>query len=358
MEALRAAMAHARSKISGFLRWWSDALADTLPVFIRDWLARSPDGLVVEWHGDMVGIARRHHGRLHEATTVPVDLATELIVRRRRAGGGRRIILRIPPAQVLTKEVHLPLAVAGNVADALALDLDRLAPFPAGSACYFYREQDHDREYGRIRIILAIVASSMVARFARLARHCDLEFSAEDVELVGLGGMSLLDGAGILRGPTRACGLIRVTRGLAAILAVLMLLALAQRYRELTVIEGNALAASAKAGVDNEAILALRDQIRAAIDDRNRVLARKSRHPPLAEVIDELSAVLPDGAWLDELAVDGTQLRLRGRASEAEALVGLVEASPLLAQARFEAPVIPDPAGGYQFVLSATLQER
>ena len=51
---------------------------------------------------------------------------------------------------------------------------------------------------------------------------------------------------------------------------------------------------------------------------------------------------LPDEAWLTELRLTGDQLVIAGFAARADGLIGLLDASPMLQEVRFAAPVTRD----------------
>ena len=60
----------------------------------------------------------------------------------------------------------------------------------------------------------------------------------------------------------------------------------------------------------------------------------------LLDVVDEITRLLPDDTWLLELEVRGDEVQMRGETPNAAQLVGLLEASKRLHNARFRSPVI------------------
>ena len=56
-------------------------------------------------------------------------------------------------------------------------------------------------------------------------------------------------------------------------------------------------------------------------------------------MIEEVSRLLPDTAWLEALRVDGDTLEISGLAVSASALLPLFERSSVFHDARFAAPV-------------------
>ncbi len=63
---------------------------------------------------------------------------------------------------------------------------------------------------------------------------------------------------------------------------------------------------------------------------------------PLARIMEELTAVLPDSAWVSDLRIDGDVVEFTGFAKSAASLVAPLENSPLFMQASLTSPVVLD----------------
>jgi general secretion pathway protein L len=61
-------------------------------------------------------------------------------------------------------------------------------------------------------------------------------------------------------------------------------------------------------------------------------------------LLDEISRLMPDDAWVSELRIDGDIVDMTGYARQATALLPLFEHSALFEDARFSSPVRFDPA--------------
>ncbi len=76
-------------------------------------------------------------------------------------------------------------------------------------------------------------------------------------------------------------------------------------------------------------------------------------------VLEDLSAVLPDGTYLTDLSVDGRTLRISGLSSAPSDLIAILDGSALLAHVRFTAPVTRDRNGDRDsFEIEAVIVER
>ena len=83
--------------------------------------------------------------------------------------------------------------------------------------------------------------------------------------------------------------------------------------------------------------------------------ARRAR-PAAVEVIDELARRLPDGTYLEKLAIEEERLTLIGLSNEAPALIGRLQGSPLWRSPALTGALQPDPASGRdRFTLSADI---
>ena len=63
---------------------------------------------------------------------------------------------------------------------------------------------------------------------------------------------------------------------------------------------------------------------------------------PLARIMEELTAVMPDSAWVSDLRIDGDVVEFTGFAKSAASLVAPLENSPLFMQASLTSPVVLD----------------
>jgi general secretion pathway protein L len=90
---------------------------------------------------------------------------------------------------------------------------------------------------------------------------------------------------------------------------------------------------------------------------RSRYLfAQKVRQPASVELLEELSARLPDDTWLFRVEIRDGKVHLQGTSTRASALIAELEDSRFLENVRFASPVTQDGASGRQrFHLSASV---
>jgi general secretion pathway protein L len=130
--------------------------------------------------------------------------------------------------------------------------------------------------------------------------------------------------------------------GLAALLLVLAAAALAapgwraERERAALMREIAAL----RPAVDRA--LALRAESDRLLGDAERVVRAKGQAPVVTRLLEEMSRVLPDDAWLGQFNVAEGKVEIEGVAASAAALVRAIEASPVFGAVQYRAPVSAD----------------
>ena len=68
---------------------------------------------------------------------------------------------------------------------------------------------------------------------------------------------------------------------------------------------------------------------------------------------EALSTTLPDDAHLTEFRIEGGKVQIAGSATDAPALIRLIEQSRQFTQATFFAPTVRGPSGGQSFHIEA-----
>ncbi|RZA17263.1 MAG: hypothetical protein EOP93_13695 [Lysobacteraceae bacterium] len=69
----------------------------------------------------------------------------------------------------------------------------------------------------------------------------------------------------------------------------------------------------------------------------------RNGRPPAIEVLDALARRLPDGTYLERVAIEGDQLTVVGLSNEAAALVGKLEGAPQWKAPALSGALQPDP---------------
>ena len=83
----------------------------------------------------------------------------------------------------------------------------------------------------------------------------------------------------------------------------------------------------------------LRDELDRKAKAGSFLVRRKNDAPMMTAVLADLTRLLPDDTWLFELHVRGSEVRARGYAPAASAVLELIERGPAFRNARFTSPV-------------------
>jgi general secretion pathway protein L len=128
---------------------------------------------------------------------------------------------------------------------------------------------------------------------------------------------------------------------LAAVLGVSALAIWAMRHEAaLAALTARSEAARAEAAATRLAVEAS-ETASARIEALSR---RLSNRLPAARIIEELTAIIPDSAWVSDLRIDGEVVEFTGYAKSAAALIPLLEAAPLFQEASLTSPIVLDSA--------------
>ncbi len=347
--------------LRGFLAWWGAALASWLPPAWRRALVASGERLLLQPEGDDLQL------RLHAADGVR-DVA-HLPVPPVRADGGDPLLglladaaldtgrwLLLPAASGLRRSLTLPAAARERLRDVLAFEIERQTPFAATDVHYDGRVLDM-REDGQLLAELVVVPR--VRLDAALARLGPLAGWLDGVDLVDADGRPL--GVNLLPAGQR---LLRANpwRLWNLVLAALAVLALALGLAQ--VLENRRGAADAlqrevaQRSEQARAVSLQRQRLVDAVEGNAYLQERRNARPSVVELTDELARRLPDGTYLEKLAIDGDQLTLIGLSNQAAALVGRLEGATQWRAPALSGPLQPDPrTRGDRFTLVAQLNE-
>ncbi len=105
-----------------------------------------------------------------------------------------------------------------------------------------------------------------------------------------------------------------------------------------------------------EAIFKLRKTVDDSIESANFLLQKRKSRPLTIDLLNELTILLPDNTWVEQLNIRGDELQVRGQSLEASQLISLVEDSDYFFDVTFRSPVSRDRRTGRdRFYLSARI---
>jgi len=356
------------SPVPGFLAWWRSELASLIPGSLRRRLVPPRPSLWVVVEPGSIGLdIWRADGALEKADHFAADDDTRLLQERWQGllqsfrDGAPEIRLCLPDSEALDCPVELPLAVESNLESALGFQLDQLTPFRVQQVWFDHRIRERDTEHGRLKLDLRLVPINRLE--AVRERLADIGIRPHVIDtLEGAGERPKCDGFNLIPESERPRYVFARARlnwilgGVALIaLVAVMVQSLYLRDQKVDTLRSEVAALRQEA----EAVLELQRQLEDSLAAANFLAERRQSQPVIIQVLDEISSILPDDMWLQQLQVRGNELMMMGLADGSQRLINLVNESSLLDDAEFRGAINVDPATGQErFNARATIKRR
>ena len=358
-------------RLRRFGRWWLGEFLALFPERTAAWLVGGGSvALAVADEGERVTLHLLDDRRqiaasrtVAEAESVP-DAIVEFLATHGLSPDAVPVGIRLAPDKIFSRKLILPVEAEGALEAIVVQDLIGKTPFRLPAI-------HHDHVAVRTPGSAKLLVWQWVARrdlVADIAGRLGLE--AERLAFVdAVSGPD--DGAPAPRITLRrdeSAGAAWTRTAAAALAAGLVVLGLAagtgKYWRQQTAIDALDLQVTAAK--------AQAQQVRAAIDRLEqkqallfRLRSQKADRPGLLDAWEEATKILPSHSWLSELRLSETphgkdqQIVMTGYSQAATSLVGLLDQSPLLADASLTAPVALDPVEQRErFALQAKLKVR
>ena len=352
--------------LARFFKWWGDELAALAPRRLRLWW-REPDRVVLLFCDESRAVFERPAGA-HREEIYAVELGTADPSRYRLeanqrllqvAGRNYRLLLCLPPDQVLQRTLTLPLAVEEDLRQALTFELDRYTPFRPEQAYFDFRVIERNTSQKRLSVELAAVPKSAVdqgvAQAAALGLAVDgAVLAAELLERAG-DCHDFLPAAARRRKPSAR---LWWRAGMAALSGVLLIVLLAVPLWQKRAAAISLLDPMARAKVAARDTDALRDRLRKLVEEHNFLPNKKWASYSTLQVLEELSRLLPDDTFVMQFDFDGKAVQILGDTGSSTSLLEILEASALFKDVGFKSQLTKlQGTTHHRFHISATLEE-
>lgn len=325
-----------------FLTWWIDELAALLPVQAQRARA-STRRLVVSLQGDGVILHVEDKGHTTPVKGQPATAAigigslAEALGAATATHGRLPVILRVRTSEGFVRSVELPASAERDFERMLKLDLERTTPLKASDVVSSHLVEGQGSSRGMVRVRHFVLKSRTIEPVQQAVARAGLELQAiESVDAAGSAPqpMNFIATTAAAKGSGWT-----LARAAAAVLAILMIsgiggywlrheVALARLDTKIAALEERA----------KQARPAL-DLIRSTQSDIARLRRLEEERQPALVVLDEVTKLLPDSAWVQDFRFDGTTIEMSGLAVSASGLLPLFERSALFHEARFTAPI-------------------
>jgi general secretion pathway protein L len=268
-----------------------------------------------------------------------------------------RLALCLPFDAVLRRRLLLPEAARDNLRQLGAFEMDRQTPFRVDQVYYDLRELKSPAPAGRIAAELVVVPRAAVDAKLEHLRNAGLSIDAVDLCDGDMRlGVNLLppEMARAHRDPRR-----RLNLALAVAALLLIVLCLGQYLHN----RQEALAAMQTQvddmRADAQKVAQLRKQLDESTGAAGFLAKRKTGSVAIVDVLQDLTARIPDDTWLERFTVEsgGGRVGMQGQSAKASSLIDVLQASKLLTGANFQGVIQRDPSTNKErFYMDAQLR--
>ena len=333
-----------RAKLAAFWRWWTSELAQAVPTRLAGLHGSGRIPVFALEGGDVVLVEPRSaagpDARVAAATLEPAQRRSAIAALLQRAGESRsRARLALGPHESLLRRVTFPAATEENLRQVLAFEMDRLTPFRVDDVYYDYRIVGRDAATAMVAVMLGVARRDVVD--ARIAQLRDAGVSLQGVTLrddlaAGAAALELMPSE--QRGLRESANQRTLRIALSVAVAFLLVAVLALpiwRKREAAIA---LLPQVAKAEGEARATEAIAREVDRQVADYNFLHARKYGMQPALAYLEELSRLLPDNTWLQQLEIKPSgktrEVQMTGETPSSSRLIELLQQSQLLQNAR------------------------
>jgi len=337
---------------SRFLRWWTGELASMVPGRLRQAGPGMGDYALVGMHGADLVVRPQQGGKAGDECRLPVKSAdaagqrTAFIAALDKLQAGRRdVALVLPPGRVLRKTLALPLATEENLRQVLEFQMEQHTPFTPAQVYFGHRLAGRDFGSGQLTVEFAATPRDAVDEAVKTLAGWGARVRAVVAEDMLANGQAVN-----LRPAVQGRAPSTLLRGANPWLAALvLLLALATLIVPLVIKREAILQLNPwveKGKVAAEATDALRRELETRVEQHNYLPEKKRMQPPVIIVLEELSRVLPDDTWVQQMDVKGKELQIQGETGSSSRLVSLFEQSAMFHDASFRSPLTKGQGAG------------
>lgn len=342
-----------------FWRWWRGELVAMMPAWMRrpepDPLAYDQFLLPASPATPELRLRRQQTTGEPDARSFPLggDLAAQresVLAALRGASADRKApppeaVVILPAERVLRRRLTLPLAAEDNLRQVLEFQIEQLTPFTLAQVHFGHRVVSRDPGRGLLQVDFCAAPRTGADEALKALAAWGIAVRGL-VALPGREGEAPINLLPQAQPPMPPVWRRALWPWLAALVVLLALAALALPI----VIKREASIALLpwldKARAAAEATDALRKEVEARIEERNFLPAKKLQRPPVVADIEELSRVLPDDTWVQQLDIKGNEVQIQGETGSSARLIGLFEQSALFTNASYKASLTKGSAPG------------
>jgi len=343
------------SQIKAFITWWGANLYKGLPSSLQRLFKTSLPRLGLRFLEDeRLEVLWIQEGKQSHCGEYHLDGAFDFERVVKKHTRGRKFVLQLllSKQQALRFQHSFPAAVQDNLRQVVGYQLDRLTPFTLDQVYYDAELTSFDKARDEVNVAIHVAPKAGVDALKQ--RLSAVGVSNIDSVSIDSGQANLAQGVTSHTDNVSYFSRWPLYFFLAALILSLIL-PLAYKQRRLNQIDS----ALAELRTQTSSQLAVREKLLSAEEALIFLQERRKTLPMMLDVVEQLSAILPNHTWLERLEVNGQQVQLRGESSQALSLIDTLEGSPHFAQVRFKSPVTrSNTTGKDQFHMQAIVENQ
>lgn len=345
---------------SRFLRWWLGELSSVVPAALRPGGLDSESFTLVRLEQGRVFLRLFDNGGVQDAGSVALQTLDASAQRQafvtaldKVRNGQRDVVIELPSERVLRKTLTLPLATEENLRQVLEFQMEEYTPFPISQVYFGHRVVGRDFARGQLAVEFAATPRDAVDEAVQTLNDwgCVVRAAVAQDMLVAGSLINLLPAAQgmppslLTRGPNPWLAAMVVLLAIAAIAMPVVIKREALLQMQPWLEKGKTAA---------EAADALRRDLETRVQDHNYLLEKRQALPAVIVALEELTRILPDDTWVQQLDIKGKELQIQGETASSVKLIGLFEQSGRFYDASFRSPLTKGQTAGaerYQLAL-------
>ncbi len=325
-----------------FWVWWTGELQEIWQELIAGRNRAEADILHFSLVGDMLHLSTREGQKWKEQKQISLadenkssneikDFLASVTPRVRW-----RTIVRLPREYCLAKPMRLPRAALGDIGEILVNQIDRLVPYPADQVYFDYQLNPEEYTTEKINLDIFIVPKVKCDGFLGLLRLSGVEVdcleisdvSARPFEEINLPGAKVARRQE-MRWPVQGW----LT---AAAICLLAVLPTAYNHYQISGLEQNIGDSKFQA----RSSVQLKRDYESLKKDVHYLVDKKNSSPLAIQLVSEISALLADDTWLEQLTVTKDGIQIFGYSATASGVLEDLETSPLFDNVHFISAVV------------------
>lgn len=332
--------------LSGFFAWWGEELyglvrgsdVNSGAERPRMTLAMEPEGLrIVDRQGSASGSQPAPEG------VVPVPAMLAYLAHAKPKSPAHTIGLRLPYTACFTRQLELPAAARRDFSRLLNLELERSTPFKFRDVLTAHAVTGTPNAKGLLKVQQVIVKRPAIDSLKSQIEA--LGYVVSRVDCTGEDHVKPLPVNFLAAGPVtdakRVSGLYSTVTGLLALglMASAAYLYIGRHEQVLQSLQAQIDGLKVKAASQKEALI----KSQAAFAHVENYYKLRSGTVSKVILLEELTRLLPDSAWVSDLKMDSTTLEIAGLATSATSLIPLLERSSVFMDVASAASLTFDP---------------